>query len=186
MDAEWKEGETSREEKLRGRCVPHSHAHTSVRSNTRTSDVAASTTVCVCVYTPMTTNRFSPEQVSVPIFGPPSLSKVLKLRPSQSLTFRSLLLSLNPHLDRERRSYWTWVIKTRGLWFFLWWFLFVLSSLFSFRFRAPRAIFRIFPLGLFITNGYVYRFRSISVSKLGQKFNRNRIVAKYRRLFESL
>lgn len=142
--------------------------------------------LCVCVYTPMTTNRFSPEQVSVPIFGPPSLSKVLKLRPSQSLTFRSLLLSLNPHLDRERRSYWTWVIKTRGLWFFLWWFLFVLSSLFSFRFRAPRAIFRIFPLGLFITNGYVYRFRSISVSKLGQKFNRNRIVAKYRRLFESL
>lgn len=86
--------------------------------------------VCVCVYTPMTTNRFSPEQVSVPIFGPPSLSKVLKLRPSQSLTFRSLLLSLNPHLDRERRSYWTWVIKTRGLWFFLWWFLFVLSFLF--------------------------------------------------------
>lgn len=87
--------------------------------------------VCVCVYTPMTTNRFSPEQVSVPIFGPPSLSKVLKLRPSQSLTFRSLLLSLNPHLDRERRSYWTWVIKTRGLCFFsLWWFLFVLSFLF--------------------------------------------------------
>lgn len=74
-------------------------------------------------------------------------------------------LTLPPHLDRERRSYWTWVIKTRGLWFFsLWWFLspFFLPFLFlSFFFKTRDSKFFLSDRSY---NGY--RFRSISMSKL--------------------
>lgn len=172
MDAEWKEGETSREEKLRGRCVPHPYAHTCARSNTAAERRIR---IRVCVYTPMTTNRFSAEQVSVPIFGPPSLSKVLKLRPSQSLTFRSLLLSLNPPplLDRERRSYWTWVIKTRGLWFFsLWWFLspFFLPLFFFFSKREIRN----FSSRITCITDIDFEVYPCQSCGHGEKFNRNR------------